>query len=282
MTREYRRYLLQSALPHFWCPGCGNGIVLGAIVRALAASGIPPKDVVVVTGIGCWGKADDYLNVNAFHGTHGRALPIATGIKANRPELTVVALMGDGDCATIGGNHLLHSARRNIGVKAVVVNNFNYGMTGGQYSSTTPAGKATSTSPFGNPENGLDIARVVEAAGANYVARTTVYHAVQIETYLREALATPGFALVEVVSSCPTYFGRLNGMRSAVDTMKWLKEKAVNLKAAEGLTEAERRERIVTGKFCDRGEPDFNQRYEEIRRAARARGFEPGHVNTGR
>ncbi|MGE5484916.1 MAG: thiamine pyrophosphate-dependent enzyme [Ignavibacteriales bacterium] len=261
--RAYKRFLLERTLPHFWCPGCGNGIVLGAIVRALAGLDLSPRNVVVVTGIGCWGKADDYLSVNVFHGTHGRALPLATGIKVNRPDLTVLALMGDGDCATIGGNHLLHAARRNAGVKAVVVNNFNYGMTGGQYSATTPEGKATSTSPFGNPEKGLDIARVAEAAGANYVARTTVYHAAQLVTYLKEAIAAPGFALVEAVSTCPTYFGRLNSMRTPVDSMKWLKESA-------------------TGRLCDRREPDFNQRYEEIRRKAREMGFNPGQVNTGR
>ncbi|MCR4397832.1 MAG: thiamine pyrophosphate-dependent enzyme [Firmicutes bacterium] len=282
MSRAYTRFLLGKALPHFWCPGCGNGIVLAAIARALAAAGLSPTEVVVVTGIGCWGKADDYLNVNAFHGTHGRALPIATGIKVNRPELTVLALMGDGDCATIGGNHLLHAARRNVGVKAIVVNNFNYGMTGGQYSSTTPGGKATSTSPFGNPEEGLDIARVAEAAGANYVARSTVYHAAQVEAYIREAISAPGFGLVEVASTCPTYFGRLNGMRTATDMMKWLRDVAASLNAARDLSEEERRRRIVIGKFCDRRAPDFNQRYEAIRRVARESGFNPGVVNIGR
>ncbi|NPV71544.1 MAG: 2-oxoacid:ferredoxin oxidoreductase subunit beta [Firmicutes bacterium] len=281
-NRAYKRFLLQRALPHFWCPGCGNGVVLGAIVRALASLGLSPSQVVVVTGIGCWGKADDYLNVNALHGTHGRALPLATGVKVNRPDLTVLALMGDGDCATIGGNHLLHSARRNIGVKAIVVNNLNYGMTGGQYSSTTPGDKITSTSPFGDPERGLDIAGVAAVAGANYVARSTVYHAAQTETYIKEAITAPGFGLVEVLSTCPTYFGRLNSMRTAVESMNWLKSAAVTAKAAGGMSPDDLRERIVIGRFCSRTDPDFNQRYEEIRQRARDRGFRTREVVSGR
>ena len=171
LNASWREYLDEKMLPHMWCPGCGNGIALGALTRALAELALPRNRVVVVTGIGCWGKADDYLATSALHGTHGRALAFATGVKAARPELTVIVLMGDGDGATIGGNHLIHAARRNIDLTAVVLNNQNYGMTGGQVSATTPVDAITSTTMYGNPERDFDLCRLVDAAGANYVAR---------------------------------------------------------------------------------------------------------------
>lgn len=162
---EYLRY---DKLPLFWCPGCSDGIVLGAIVRSFAELGLKKEEIVVVTGIGCWGKADDYLGTHTLHVTHGRALAFATGVKAAKPELTVVALMGDGDCATIGGNHFIHAARRNIGVTAIVVNNLNYGMTGGQYSATTPEGSSTSTSPLGSLEPAFDLCELGESGRRSF------------------------------------------------------------------------------------------------------------------
>ncbi len=258
-------YLNRKQLPHIWCTGCGSGIVLGALTRALGGLGLDKKKVVVVTGIGCWGKADDYLTTNAFHGTHGRALPYATGIKAANPELTVIALMGDGDGVTIGGNHLIHSARRNIGVTAIVVNNHNYGMTGGQYSATTPEGSITSTSKYGNPEKAMDLCELVCAAGANYVARGTAYHVTQLDSLLKKAISYQGFSFVEVISPCPTHFGRRNKMGSAVDMMKQLKEKGLNKVRYDMVPDEEKSEYFQIGKLIDRDQPDFNEHYEAIR-----------------
>ncbi len=170
---DWLRYLRTESFPTFWCTGCGNGVILQALVRSLAKRDLPPDQIAVVTGIGCFGKIDDYLTTHALHGTHGRALGFATGVKAARPELTVIAMMGDGDCASIGGNHLVHACRRDIGVLAVVSNNLNYGMTGGQFSATTPEGSITSTSPYGHVEPAFDLCALAQAAGASFVARGT-------------------------------------------------------------------------------------------------------------
>jgi 2-oxoglutarate ferredoxin oxidoreductase subunit beta len=258
-------YLNRKQLPHIWCAGCGNGIVLGALTRALANLGLDKKDVVVVTGIGCWGKADDYLTTNAFHGTHGRALAFATGIKAANPELTVIVLMGDGDGATIGGNHLIHSARRNIGVTSIVVNNLNYGMTGGQYSATTPQGRITSTSKYGNPEKAMDLCALVSAAGASYVARSTAYHVTQLDSLIKKAITHKGFSFVEVISPCPTHFGRRNKLGSPIEMMKQLKEQGLNKVKYDMVPDEEKSKYFLIGKMVDRDEPDFNERYETIR-----------------
>lgn len=268
-------YIDEKSLPLIWCPGCGDGTILKALCGAFATLGLKLEQTVVVTGIGCWGKADDYLTTNAIHGTHGRALAVATGVKAFRPGLTVVALMGDGDCATIGGNHFIHAARRNIGVVAIVANNFNYGMTGGQYSGTTPAGSRTSTSPYGHAEDGFDLCELAGAAGANYVARTTVYHYRQMEKLFVEALREPGFSLVEVVSPCPTYYGRFNRQGEARQMWRSLKERA----KAAGAESRGAETPIVTGCLVRRSRPSFGERYAEVQRAARAEageGAEPG------
>ena len=269
---NWRQYLDESMLPHLWCPGCGNGITLGAVARALAELNLRRNEVVVVTGIGCWGKADDYLTTSALHGTHGRALAFATGVKAARPELTVVVLMGDGDGATIGGNHLIHAARRNIDVTAVVVNNHNYGMTGGQVSATTPLDALTSTTVFGNPERDFDLCRLVEAAGANYVARGTVYHVPQLDRLIRDGIVKKGFSFIEVMSPCPTHFGRRNKLGSAVEMMKDLKRRAVNVNSPAardgGLPEGS----FLIGRLAERSDPDFTARYEAVRQKALAKG----------
>lgn len=227
--RDYREYLALDRLPHMWCAGCGHGIVLGALARAFADLDLDPSQIVVVTGIGCWGKADDYLRTNALHGTHGRALAFATGVKGARPSLRVVALMGDGDGVTIGGNHLIHAARRNLSITALMVNNYNYGMTGGQYSATTPHGGRTTTSREGCPEDAFDACALVAASGAALVARTSAYHPAQIRALLRQALTTPGFSFVEVASTCPTYFGRFNQEPGPAGQLKDVSESAGSL-----------------------------------------------------
>lgn len=222
---DYRSYLRTELFPTFWCAGCGNGVIIASLARALADRGIPPHRTVAVTGIGCFGKADDYLKTHALHGTHGRALGFATGIKAARPELTVIAMMGDGDCATIGGNHLIHACRRDIGVLALVSNNLNYGMTGGQFSATTPPGSLTATSPHGHVEGAFDLCGLAAAAGAGFVARATAAHPHLIHRVLKEALGRPGFCFVEVMTTCPTHYGRANRLGDPVAMVQALADR---------------------------------------------------------
>lgn len=263
-----KKYLRNNVLPHMWCSGCGNGIVLSAMLRAFEELDYKNEDTVVITGIGCWGKADDYLTTNALHTTHGRALAYATGVKAVNPNLHVVVLMGDGDSVTIGGNHFLHAARRNIDVTAIVVNNYNYGMTGGQYSATTPAGSFTNTTVYGNPERELDICALAEVAGANYVARETVYNGMVLQTYIQEALSKRGFSLVEAISPCSTHYGSNNHMKVPIALLRWLKEKGVSREQYAEIPDAGEQDFFITGRLVDRNAPDFSTRYEEIRRLA--------------
>ena len=260
----FEDYLIEEKLPLFWCSGCGNGTVLGAILRAFATLELDKKNTVVVTGIGCWGKADDYISTNTFHGTHGRALSFATGIKLANPKLKVIALMGDGDGATIGGNHLIHTARRNVDITAIVVNNFNYGMTGGQYSGTTPEDSYTATSRYGHIEPGFDLCKLVEAAGAPYVARGSAYNVVQLEKLIRDGIEKKGFSFIEAISPCPTHFGRLNGMRTAPQMLKWIKENSVAISGAEKLSREDREKKFIMGKFTDKDIPDYSQKYQSI------------------
>ncbi|MCL5045815.1 MAG: thiamine pyrophosphate-dependent enzyme [Actinobacteria bacterium] len=282
VLEEIKDYLNTSDFPLFWCEGCGNGIILSALLRSFRKLGLKKEKTVVVTGIGCWGKADDYIQTNALHGTHGRALPFATGVKAANPELTVVALMGDGDCATIGGNHFIHAARRNIGVTAIVSNNFNYGMTGGQYSATTPQGSFTTTSPLGNVETGFDLCALAQAAGAPYVARTSVYHVHQLEKFITEALTRKNFALVDVASSCPTYFGRYNGAPTPVEMMNYWKKYAVSRETFNRMSKEDQAKALITGKFVDRESPDYNTRYARIQeKAGAAAGSKAGGPGPG-
>lgn len=268
---EVSAYLKDDDLPVFWCSGCGNGIILSSIMRTFHSMKLPANEIVVVTGIGCWGKADDYLRTNSLHGTHGRALAFATGVKAANPDLTVMALMGDGDCATIGGNHFLHAARRNIDITAVVSNNFNYGMTGGQYSATTPAKSYTSTSVYGNPEGEFDLCEVGVAARAGYVARSTVYHVTLLQDLLKKAISHRGFSLLEVHSSCPVYFGRYNQMNSPVEMMKWWESRAVPQRRYEQMSTEEQAERVPIGVLHEQPRPDFSSRYAEVQQIAQKR-----------
>jgi 2-oxoglutarate ferredoxin oxidoreductase subunit beta len=262
------KYLKGGILPHMWCSGCGIGIMLGALLRAFEELDYTTTDTVVVTGIGCTGKADDYMITNALHTTHGRALAYATGIKAYNPRLNVVAIMGDGDGVTIGGNHFIHACRRNIDLTAVILNNLNFGMTGGQVSGTTPPQRYTSTTAYGNPERDFDICALAEAAGANYAARCTPYHGWEMKENMKEALTKKGFSVVEVVSPCPTHFGRHNEMKETPDMLHWLRDRAISIEDYRRLPEAERTERLAIGTLVSRDFPDFNTQYELVKARA--------------
>lgn len=275
MAQTLSRSLLnKSALPLMWCAGCGNGIVLNALLCAMDELELKKENVLVVTGIGCWGKADDYIAANALHVTHGRALAFATGAKAANPELNVIVLMGDGDGTTIGGNHLIHTARRNMDLTAIIVNNLNYGMTGGQYSATTPSGAITSTSIGGNPERGFDVCGLVRAAGANYVARESVSSGMRLKNRITTGIKKKGFSLIEAMSPCSTLFGPRNKMRQPVEMLRNLKEKAVSQAKFDSIENAEDQGYFVAGVIADRDHQDFNTRYEverEVIMAARGK-----------
>lgn len=272
-------YLRQTKkFPNVWCAGCGIGIVMSALIRAIDRMGLSKDEVAVVSGIGCTGRMPVYLDFNTMHTTHGRALAFATGLKLARPAMKVIAVMGDGDALAIGGNHFIHAARRNIGIAAIIVNNSIYGMTGGQVSPTTPLEMRAMTAPYGNIEQSFPIVDLAIAAGASFVARSTVYHAVELDKYIEQAIRTPGFAVVEAVSYCHTTFGRLNKLGTAVDMMRSLKERSVTLSAFEKLAPEERAGKIVRGIFHnDQQKPEYTRLYEE-RVIARAQAAQDGEA----
>jgi 2-oxoglutarate ferredoxin oxidoreductase subunit beta len=255
--------------PNVWCSGCGIGIVMGALIRAVDRMGLEKDDVALVSGIGCTGRMPVYLDFNTMHTTHGRALAFATGLKLAQPRLRVIVIMGDGDAVAIGGNHFIHAARRNIDLTAIVVNNSIYGMTGGQYSPTTPLESRATTAPYGNIEPPFPICELAAAAGASFVARSTVYHAVELDRFIEQAISKAGFSLVEVASYCHTTFGRINRLGSAVDMMRKLKENSVTQAAAEKLLPEERAAKIVRGVFCDVDKPEYIALYEQVIQRAR-------------
>ena len=261
---EYMYLRPTKKFPNVWCAGCGIGIVMGALIRAIDRIGLEKDDVALVSGIGCTGRMPVYMDFNTIHTTHGRALAFATGLKIARPNLRVITIMGDGDAMAIGGNHFIHAARRNIGITAIVVNNAIYGMTGGQYSPTTPIGAKAATAPYGNIEPPMPICEVAKAAGATFVARSTVYHAVELDRFIEQAIRKNGFSLVEAVSYCPTTYGRMNKLGTTVDMMRQLKDDSVTMSAAEKLSAEEREKKIVRGVMHDIEKPEYTQLYEQL------------------
>lgn len=260
-----RTYLKpQKKLPTVWCPGCGLGIIMSAFLRAISRHTPDKNDVTVVSGIGCTGRMPTYVDFNTLHTTHGRALPFATGVKLGHPDMTVVAIMGDGDALAIGGNHFIHSCRRNIDMTAVIANNCIYGMTGGQYSPTTPHGKRGTTAPFGNVEHEFDPAGLAAAAGASFVARTSVYHARELEKLIERGLTHKGFSVIEVIANCYTSYGRLNEFGSPVDMLRWMKESSVTVKQAETMTADELEGKFVRGVIAETDLPEFITVYDEL------------------
>jgi 2-oxoglutarate ferredoxin oxidoreductase subunit beta len=239
-------------LPHIWCPGCGAGVVLGTLLRSLVKSGLDLKKTVFISGIGCTGRAAGYVKLDSFHVTHGRALPFATGMKLSNPELKVVVFSGDGDLAAIGGNHFIHAARRNVDMTVVCVNNFTYGMTGGQFGPTTPEKARSSTSAKGMMEKPFNIPYLAAASGAVYIARWTAAHVPQMEKAFGEAITKRGFSIVEVISPCPTYYGRLNSQATAVDMMRYYRKNSTVENGADvSKVDIELNGKIIIGKFVD-------------------------------
>jgi len=244
--------LRRERLPHIWCPGCGIGIAVLGFVQALAEAEIEPERLAMVSGIGCTGRVAGYMRCDSFHTTHGRAIPFATGLHLGNSELKVVVFSGDGDLMAIGGNHLIHAARRNVDLTVFCVNNFTYGMTGGQGGPTTQTGARTSTTPYGNIEYPFNLPELVAAAGATYVARWTVLDLGRLRRSMVEALGHKGFAFVEIVSPCPVYYGRRNRLGEAIDELRYYREHTTvqNFAALDELDLA-LNEEIVVGKFVD-------------------------------
>ncbi|MEW6262749.1 MAG: thiamine pyrophosphate-dependent enzyme [Thermodesulfobacteriota bacterium] len=249
------------------CPGCGNGIIAQAILRAIDELGMAMDDFVFVAGIGCSGWISSPLfAADTLHTTHGRPIAYATGVKMGLPDKKVFVASGDGDLSAIGGNHLIHAARRNIDLTVVLVNNGIYGMTGGQTAPTSPHGLTTITSPYGNLEHEFDISRLVAAAGASFVARWTTYHPRAMTKSIKKAIQKKGFALVEAVSQCPVQYGRASKMGGAVDILKHYKQNSVRIGQAEKMTPEELRGKIVVGEFVDQDKVELSESMAAMRR----------------
>jgi 2-oxoglutarate ferredoxin oxidoreductase subunit beta len=246
-------------MPHIWCEGCGNGILLNSFLEALDELQLDLDKIVVVSGIGCIGRAAGYVNVDSFHTTHGRAIPFATGVKLANPDLKVVVISGDGDLFAIGGNHFIHAARRNMDIKVICANNFNYGMTGGQYGPTTPLESWTTTTPYGNIEHPFNLVHLAAASGAVYVARWTTLQVRRLKASIKKALEKEGFSLIEVISPCPEIYDRYNKLGTAVEVMKWFKLVSQVQKEYDPAKAAITKNQIIIGEFVDIEKPSYGR-----------------------
>ena len=245
--RDYERYIRYRTFPTPWCPGCGDGTVLKAIAMAFSELEIPPDDIVVVAGIGCSGRLPTFFNTNTLHTTHGRALTFATGIKLARPEKMVVVISGDGDACAIGGNHLIHAARRNIDINMILINNGIYGMTGGQVSPLTPQKFKTETTPYGNIEPKFDVSNLLIGARATFVARETVNRTIPLKEVIKKSFNHKGFSVVEAISNCHVNLGRKNKMKDPIEMCKWIDSKTVTKAKWEKMTPEEREGKYPVG-----------------------------------
>lgn len=275
-TTSIEKYLRQDRMPHIWCPGCGIGPALGCFLRAIDRSQVNPDKIAVVSGIGCTGRVAGYVKLDSFHTTHGRAIPFATGLKLANPALSVVVFSGDGDLVAIGGNHLIHAARRNIDMTIICVNNFNYGMTGGQVGPTAPFQARTTTTPYGNFESPFNLPYLTAACGASYVARWTVIHLRQLESAIVEAMSMPGFNFIEVIGPCPPVYGRMNKEPSGMDSLHYYQERSVIRNGADPKdANIELSGTIVVGKFVDKKRPtlwdNLNQVFAKAKEKTKAK-----------
>ncbi|OPX34703.1 MAG: 2-oxoacid:ferredoxin oxidoreductase subunit beta [Desulfobacteraceae bacterium 4484_190.1] len=254
-------YLRERYMPHLWCAGCGHGIVMNNLIRAIIDLGLSKNDIVMVTGIGCSSRISGYLDFHTLHTLHGRALAFATGVKLARPELSIIVPMGDGDAVAIGGNHFIHAARRNIDVTSIIMNNSIYGMTGGQFSPLTGHDKKATTAPFGSIDHPFDTVRLAMGAGASFVARTTTYHVTSMKNILKKAIMHKGFSVVEILSQCPTYFGTKNKMGNAVDMLNNYKTHTVPIGSKK---KKENPDLIERGIFVQEEREEYCAEYEML------------------
>jgi 2-oxoglutarate ferredoxin oxidoreductase subunit beta len=252
------QFLRMDRIPHIWCPGCGIGTTVNCFARALVESKVDLRKTAIVSGIGCTGRVAGYTRLDSFHTTHGRAIPFATGLKLANPSLNVVVYSGDGDLFAIGGNHMIHAARRNLDIKVICVNNLVYAMTGGQTGPASPEDVITATAPYGNYEPAFNLPQLVDAAGASYVARWTTFHVRQLARSMSEMFARRGFCFIEILSPCPTLYQRRNKMGDGLDAMKSYRTLSKTRHGAPTSEVALSRDgEIVVGKFVDRERPDY-------------------------
>lgn len=258
------KYLNPGKIPSIWCPGCGNGIVLHAALATLEEMDIKQEDVVFVSGIGCSSRSSTYTIFDNIHTLHGRAIPIATAIKLVQPGKKVIVMTGDGDSMAIGGNHIIHAARRNMDITVIIFNNSIYGMTGGQFSPLTPYGKKATTSHLGNIEDTFDTMKLLGGAGATYLARIGTYYYVQMMKYMKSAFLHTGFSAIEVITQCPVYFGRLNKFYTPYDMMMWQKENLLFKTKADTLSTEEMDGKMVIGEFVNEKKPSFLEKRQAL------------------
>lgn len=267
------RFLRLDRMPHIFCSGCGIGVTISTFIRGFLRAGINPDTIAFVSGIGCTGRAAGYVKLDSFHTTHGRAIPFATGLKLANKKLNVVVFSGDGDLATIGGNHLIHAARRNIEMVCIFINNFNYGMTGGQMGCTTPWSAVSTTSPYGNFETPTNIPYLMAASGATYIARWTTLHLRELERSVAEAITRKGFSLIEVLAPCPTVYGRMNKRPRGLDEMLIYQQRSVVRNGADpkelGISLDGP---IIVGKFLDIKCPSYQESQQQLLDQAREKG----------
>lgn len=262
-------FIRMERMPHIWCPGCGIGSVVNSFAEAVKKSGVDMDKLAVVSGIGCTGRVAGYVRLDSFHTTHGRAIPFATGLKLANPDLKVVVFSGDGDLFGIGGNHFIHAARRNMDLTVICVNNFTYGMTGGQLTPTTPQTANSSTTPYGNYEYPFSLPFLADAAGATYVARWTSLQARQVTKSIKEALEHKGFSFIEVIAPCTTLYQRRNKLGDGLDALEYYKEDA---EVAHGVdtrsVDIGFQGKMSVGKFVQREKPTYfesvNQHYANV------------------
>jgi 2-oxoglutarate ferredoxin oxidoreductase subunit beta len=257
---RFMKYLRTDRLPNIFCAGCGNGIIMNTFFNGMEMAEIDFDNLALVSGIGCSSRVPGYIKCDSLHTTHGRPIAFATGLKLANPELDVVVFTGDGDAAAIGGNHLIHGSRRNIDITVICINNSIYGMTGGQISPTSPKGSYGSTAPYGAIEKPFNLSELTTAAGATYVARWTTAHPVQLSNAIKKGIQNKGFSFIEAVSQCPTYFGRKNKMKTAVDMMHWMKDQSVLKRKADTLEEAELEGKLIIGEFQNKKEAEFTEK----------------------
>jgi 2-oxoglutarate ferredoxin oxidoreductase subunit beta len=259
---DYNTYLRRDKMPTLWCSGCGDGLVMKALIRSLDELNWDKDNVAIVSGIGCSGRMTSYLDFNTLHTPHGRTLPFATGLKLAKPDAHVIVIAGDGDALAIGGNHFLHACRRNIDLTLIIINNFTYGLTGGQFSPTTPVGSYAQTSPDGAMEPTFDAGRVAIAAGATYVARSAVSNPRHISKMITGGLTHPGMSVVEIISNCHVNFGRYNVSPEPEELITWIGQRTVSQDLAQHLNETELDGRLVVGVLHQlEGHPEYAASY---------------------
>lgn len=264
----YKEFIVKGLraekMPHIWCPGCGNGIVLSSIIRAIEKTGWDHDKIVIVSGIGCAGRSSGYMNFDTLHTLHGRAIAFATGIKLAKPELHVIIATGDGDAVSIGGNHLIHAARRNIDLKLIVFNNNVYGMTGGQVSPTTPRGFKTTTTPYDSEEHAFDVIKLAVSSGATYAARETVANPIMLEKYIYNSFVHKGFSIVDAVTTCVTELGRRNELEDPIEYINEVRRRSIPLSRALEYKEKELEDKFVVGEFLNVEKEEFTEHYYKM------------------